>query len=117
MVYRNLQGEHVWNRANLWRKLWSLELPSKITNFMWRVCRNCLSSVVNLARKRVQIDIKCSWCLVRNEDDTHVFFYCSFAREVWAALGVHEVHQNEYEGNAMEIIYQLFNICTREKLV
>ena len=78
--YRKLQGEHVRDHAAFWRKLWSLQLPSKITTFMWRVCRKCLPSSVNLASKRAQMDTKCSWCLVQNEDDTHVLFDCSFGQ-------------------------------------
>ena len=114
--YRKLQGEQVCDHAAFWRKMWSLQLPSKITTFMWRVCRNCLPTAVNLASKRVQIDTKCSWCLVRNEDDTHVLFDCSFARTVWTTLGVQEMLHINHEQSAVEIIYQLFNICTKENL-
>lgn len=58
--YRRLQGEQVWGNAKISNKLWCLDLPSKVTNFMWRVCRNCLPSGVNLVSKRVHIKTACS---------------------------------------------------------
>lgn len=114
--YRRLQGEQVWTNAEFWRKLWSLELPGKVINFVWRLCRDCLPTTVNLATKRVQIELKCPWCLVRNEDDTHVLFDCSFARGVWANIEVPEINQIGVQTNAKEILRQLFQLCTKEKL-
>lgn len=115
--YRMITGEQVCDYAGFWRKLWSLQLPGKIINLIWRVCRNCLPSAVNLARKRVQVEPRCSWCLTHEEDDTHVLFTCSFARSVWATVGITEVQHHMDEGNAVEIISKLFQNCTKEKLV
>lgn len=114
--YRRIQGEQVWPHALFWRKIWSLELPGKIINFMWRVCKSCLPTAVALAAKRVQIDKKCTWCLMRNEDATHVLFDCSFAREVWRNVGIPEVHFDGYTENIVDIFKQLVNDCPREKL-
>ena len=74
-------------------------------NFTWKVCRSELSTVMALAAKRVQIDTRCSWCLVRNEDATHVLFDCSFAWMVWARVGLQEVDSGGYEESINDIFH------------
>lgn len=74
--YRRIHGEQHWDPASFWRKVWSLELPGKVINFVWRVCRYVLPTAVALATKRVQIDQKCLWRLVCNEDAHHIFHQC-----------------------------------------
>ena len=93
-----------------------LELPGKVKNFIWRVCKSCLPTAVALAKKRVQIDLRCPWCLVRNEDATHVLFDCSFARTVWENVDIQDVSSEGYAGEILGVIQQLVNTCTREKL-
>ena len=72
--YRKIQGEQPWGNADFWEKIWKLELPGKVINFTWKVCRSELSTVMALAAKRVQIDTRCFWCLVRSEDATRELF-------------------------------------------
>lgn len=59
----------------------------------------------------MEIDLKCSWCLLQHEDDTHVLFACSFTQEIWDVLGIQHFG---VEGSATEIIYRKFDICTRK---
>ena len=117
--YRALQGVQQWEHAAFWRKIWALELPGKVINFAWRVCRGVLPTSVALLVKRVQINIKCPWCLVNNEDATHVLFDCSFARKVWNNMGLAVVSTMRYEGNITDgkclvhiIVYKNMYIMT-----
>lgn len=80
--YRMLQGESVNVNSGFWKKLWPMQVPSKIVNFLWRACKLCLPTAVALVSKNVQIDVKCSWCRMYNEDAVHVLFLCSFAQSV-----------------------------------
>lgn len=57
--YRAVQGVYQWIHASFQKKMWKLELPGKVINFSWRVCRGRLPTVVALVMKRVQINIKC----------------------------------------------------------
>ncbi|WOG86655.1 hypothetical protein DCAR_0205872 [Daucus carota subsp. sativus] len=114
--YRRIQGEQNWENAAFWKRIWNLELPGKVINFIWRVCRSVLPTAMALAAKRVQIDTRCSWCLVHNEDATHVLFDCSFARMVWANVGLQEVDSSGYEGSINDIFRQLVSVCTPDKL-
>lgn len=80
--YRMLQGDNSNTRSEFWKNLWSIQLPSKIVSFLWRVCRLCLPTATALASKHVHISAKCPWCRIYNEDAVHVLFPCSFARSV-----------------------------------
>lgn len=115
--YRKLQGEHNWPQSAFWRKLWSWELPGKVTNFLWRVCRSCLPTTTALAVKKVHIDVRCSWCLVRNEDAIHVLFDCLFAVSVWTSAGLHDIIQVVHEDTVLNVIRRIFDTCTREQVV
>lgn len=71
-----------------WRKLWGLKLPGKVLNLICRACRSCLPTANTLAGKNVNVSRQCSWCQICVEDDIHVLFQCSFAREVWEHTGL-----------------------------
>ena len=43
----------------LWRTIWSIPVPNKIKNLMWRACRNSLPTKENLMRQTV---IDCPTC-------------------------------------------------------
>ncbi|KAL8095515.1 hypothetical protein AgCh_036809 [Apium graveolens] len=115
--YHKLVGEQHWPQASFWHKLWSLELLGKVTNFIWRVCRNVIPTDIALASKRVQISTKCPWCMVKDEDIAHVLFGCSFAHGVWLKVGMQEMNNVDCQGSAWEILFNLVNSCTRDKLV
>ncbi|XP_074371437.1 uncharacterized protein LOC141712407 [Apium graveolens] len=80
---RRIQGQQNWVHTDFWKKVWSLELPGKVINFIWRVCKSCLPTVA------------------------HVVFDCLFARSVWARVGMMEVKCDGYEENAIDILQQL----------
>ena len=71
---------------HLWKKLWSLNMPPKVRTFMWRACYNVLPTKSNLARQKVQIDLKCSFCGQRDETTQHILCECPFAHNVWALV-------------------------------
>ncbi|KAF7824263.1 ribonuclease H [Senna tora] len=66
-----------------WKFLWSLSMPSKIQNFIWRIVTDALPNLVNLKRHHLQVDETCQLCGLQNETLDHVFLHCSFARAVW----------------------------------
>lgn len=67
--------------------MWSLNLPGKIVNFLWRVCRKVLPTTSDLIKKGVHIQQMCSWCHQRVKDAVHTVFSCYFARELWSTVG------------------------------
>lgn len=89
--YRVLRGEHACPDKVFWRTLWGLNLPGKVTNFLWRTCRKVLPTTAVLAEKRVNISVVCQWCQMQVESDLHVLFQCCFARDVWEKAGLIDV--------------------------
>lgn len=115
--YRKLKGEVNAADSSFWNKLWSVQLPGKIVNFLWRSCHSCLPTATALAGKRVHIDIRCPWCLVSEEDAIHVLFLCSFAKSVWDNVGLSQfvlVYPND---TVFDVFKRVFGSCTREQIV
>lgn len=115
--YRQLIGEQHWPQAGFWKRLWLLDLPSKITNFMWRVCRSVIPTSVALSAKCVQIDNRCSWCLGSDETIEHVLFHCAFVKDVWTKVGIQEISTEQNQETVWDIFCSLFNTCNRGKLI
>ncbi|XP_074346272.1 uncharacterized protein LOC141685047 [Apium graveolens] len=80
--YRQLVGESNTSDAGFWKKLWNLDLPGKVHFFLWRTSRLCLPTGWALLNKRVNIDGKCPWCRIEEEDEKHVLFECQFVKEL-----------------------------------
>ncbi|KAL8112083.1 hypothetical protein AgCh_019690 [Apium graveolens] len=72
--YRKIRGEDAYVDRIFWKKVWGLQLPGKMINFIWRACSNVLPTTVALQSKRVDINLQCSWCHVGMEDAVHVLF-------------------------------------------
>ena len=79
-------GEHssASQDQRLWKKLWSLNVPPKFRTFIWRACCNVLPTKSNLARRKVQIDPKCSICGQQDETTQQILWECLFPCNVWA---------------------------------
>ena len=54
-----------------WKKIWSVKVPFKIRNFLWRVCIDALPTLVKLQRRTIIFIARCSFCLAEDEDIMH----------------------------------------------
>nr|XP_023886589.1 uncharacterized protein LOC111998731 [Quercus suber] len=61
----------------LWRTLWSLQVPNKIKNLVWRACRNSLPTNNNLVRQTIIDNPTCDHCKHVPESALHAFWTCS----------------------------------------
>ncbi|KAL8125864.1 hypothetical protein AgCh_013243 [Apium graveolens] len=113
--YRQLVGECSTPDVSFWKKMWNLDLPGKVRFFMWRTCRLCLPTAMALIEKRVNIDSKCTWCRVANEDAKHVLFECIFARNVWSSVGMSEWTQAKQGETIFDHVKRLFSSGTNEQ--
>ncbi|WOG94234.1 hypothetical protein DCAR_0313527 [Daucus carota subsp. sativus] len=103
--------------VSFWRKLWSLKLPGKILHFIWRVCRLCLPTAVDLRNRHVNVETMCSWCHNQEENGIHVLFDCVFARAVWEAVGLSDLIQFKPDENVFDVFLRIFTQCTRSQAV
>nr|POF18436.1 ribonuclease p protein subunit p29 [Quercus suber] len=68
-----------------WKKLWKLEIPNKVKNFVWRTCKEVLPTKANLSRRKIVSDGTCDKCRRHSEDSSHALFFCSDLQVVWAS--------------------------------
>lgn len=59
-----------WDKK-LWKGIWSLEIPNKHKNLVWRACRNSLPTEMNLTRRTIIDNPTCERCLSDMEDSLH----------------------------------------------
>ena len=71
--------------SGLWKKIWSLEVPSKIKNFVWRACREVLPVKANLCRRRIIPEGRCEICRTGEEICSHAIFFCVDVQVMWNA--------------------------------
>ncbi|KAL0016322.1 hypothetical protein SO802_003391 [Lithocarpus litseifolius] len=67
----------------LWKQIWSLSLPSKTKNFLWRACHNALPTKENLVKRCIITDPTCSFCSTQAEDVLHAVWCCLNVSQVW----------------------------------
>ena len=70
-------------RSQYWSALWSLELPQKITIFMWRESNNLLPSTENLWKRKVLLAPTCQRCRKSIESISHALLECKAAKSIW----------------------------------
>lgn len=112
--YRLLRGEYQCQERRFWNRIWSLRLPGKIANFLWRVSRDVLPTAAGLLIKKVDISPICTWCHSYPEDAAHVLFTCCFARELWESTGLANLVLAGNESTA-EVIKRVFTTETTDK--
>lgn len=66
-----------------WKKLWSLVIPPKVKNFIWRSLQNCIPTLDNLRKKHVEVYPICPVCSSFIETLDHILLLCSFAQQCW----------------------------------
>lgn len=81
------------------------------------MCKGYLPTNKALASKCVVVNAQCPWCHRGIEDDVHVLFSCDFARTVWLSAGLPIVNQMGVCDTAFEIIFKIFEQCTKEQQV
>jgi hypothetical protein len=66
-----------------WATLWSVKVPSKVRNFLWRLARHSLPSRDVLHHRHME---PASSCVLCGEEDSwrHSLLECNMARCVWA---------------------------------
>ncbi|XP_030478649.2 uncharacterized protein LOC115695716 [Cannabis sativa] len=72
----------------LWKILWSLKVPPKAKDLVWRATSNCLATKSNLCIKKVLTENLCPFCGIFAETECHLFVSCNFAWACWNYAGL-----------------------------
>ena len=68
----------------VWAALWKLRIPNKFKVFAWLACHEILPTAVNLTRRRVIQEDKCSMCTIELESTIHALWDCAATQDIWA---------------------------------
>ncbi|KAA3486789.1 reverse transcriptase [Gossypium australe] len=71
---------------DFYRKLWQIEVPSKIKICIWKISWNYLTNRVNMACRRLANSRTYPRCGGRDETMNHYFRECPVTMEMWRAL-------------------------------
>ncbi|GAU41414.1 hypothetical protein TSUD_244990 [Trifolium subterraneum] len=84
-----------------------------VIHLLWRLCRGCIPTRYSLVQRRVKCTLHCPVCDEVVQDELHVFFNCTVARDSWCAAGLSLVlHNNAYQQTtAMD---RIFATCSSE---
>lgn len=66
-------------RNIVWKKIWSLEIPNAVKMFMWKACNDFLPTKLNLLRRGVVNNDRCSICERGAESMKHCLWSCPAA--------------------------------------
>ena len=75
-------------QKQLWKTIWSAEVPNKIRNFVWRACQNIIPTKSNLCRRQVLNSDTCEQCGKCSETTSHILLHCDKSSSVWVACGL-----------------------------
>ena len=68
-----------------WKKVWSVRVPHKVRQFLWRACTESLPTMVNMQRRCIVRTAQCSFYHFEDEDVRHVLWSCPVLSPVWAS--------------------------------
>ena len=71
-----------------WRYAWSLEIPSKVKSFVWRILSSCLPTREALFLKGLDVPNQCVFCGEYGEHSLHIFLNCQFAKDCFQCVGM-----------------------------
>ncbi|KAL0730568.1 hypothetical protein Bca4012_026661 [Brassica carinata] len=80
----------------------------KIRIFLWKALNEALPVAVLINRRGMKVDDRCQLCGVTGEDINHVFFGCSFVRQVWALSNIPSPQHGFHSSSIFENLWFLF---------
>lgn len=81
---------HTGDNSGFWRCLWNLKIPSKVKNFLWRACSNCLPTKDFLRARKIPVNELCPSCNEAPESIVHTLVTCSYASTCLTKLALQQ---------------------------
>lgn len=107
--YKMLNNCSIAPTSGIWRKIWNLELPNKVKNFLWRAAMNVLPTIDNLIRKTIEVIPLCSICNHQNESVVQALVNCAFAQTCWLTSSLGLVGPQSSFLNWLEQVFTRYN--------
>jgi hypothetical protein len=93
----------------LWSRVWSLHIPPKVKNFIWRACLNILPTKINLKKKKITTDGFCPICESKAKSIAHALWECPAANDVWLSSKLRVQKVPKYQGDFITLVLSLFD--------
>uniref|UniRef100_A0A5B7BC05 Reverse transcriptase zinc-binding domain-containing protein n=1 Tax=Davidia involucrata TaxID=16924 RepID=A0A5B7BC05_DAVIN len=72
----------------IWKTIWSLGIPNKIRNFLWRASLDILPTSTKLVDHKIPASPRCRICGAKWETPLHIFVLCSWSKLIWESSEV-----------------------------
>ena len=69
--------------SSLWKGIWSLQIPNRVKNLLWRACRGAMPTKEALVRRTIIDDLLCDRCHEAQEFPLHALWLCKELDTVW----------------------------------
>lgn len=96
-------------RKKLWKKIWSLNCPSKIKHFVWRSSKNILPTSHCLKYRKIAVKEDCVFSGER-ETSSHSLWDCRAATEVWKESGINLPNGLSPQGDFIDLVWNLLEV-------
>lgn len=70
------------HNRDLWKQVWHLKLPPKLSIFLWKFLNDRLPCTTNISKRIHSFSDACIFC-GEPESQIHIFFKCSKAAQIW----------------------------------
>lgn len=95
------------NMDTFWMKLWKLNIPPRVKDFMWRVESSCLPTKERLIARHIEVDPLCCVSNNASESEVHIMWECSYARDCWnEARWANQVVTHSSLGSLFSSVFQ-----------
>ena len=71
--------------SSFWKGVWSLQVPNKVNNLLWRACKNSIPTKLNLLRRAIIVDPQCDRCKSEAVSPSHALWLCNELDPVWTS--------------------------------
>ncbi|KAK6132895.1 hypothetical protein DH2020_033375 [Rehmannia glutinosa] len=104
------------NRVEHWWKfLWSLNIPTKIRLFWWRISHDFIPTEINLAAHHVPVVGACKMCQYGKDTTTHSMFFCPTMKSYWKSSPFGQTLKKARFGSSLELCMWMHNNLTKSE--
>uniref|UniRef100_A0A2N9FBV7 Reverse transcriptase zinc-binding domain-containing protein n=1 Tax=Fagus sylvatica TaxID=28930 RepID=A0A2N9FBV7_FAGSY len=109
-----LDAPGVWKQ--FWKRVWSVRVPHKIQQFLWRACTDSLPTMVNMQRRCIVPTARCSFYQFEDEDVRHTLWSCPVLTPFWASHVLASKLFRHRHFSFLDILSDLFMLGTADSI-